>query len=310
MKPRTTALAPLTRALPADQHPVGIYLASLPSDASRRTMAGALTTAAGLLAPRATALTLPWWALRYPHMMKLRAELLRTRSPATARKVLVAVRRVLVESRRFGLMPLDACQAALDVPPVKLPAAPPAGRDLRDDELRRAFDTISTKSSPIKERDACLLALLVGCGLRRAEVVNLDVEDYDQSDGKLTVRGKGGTVREVYCRNEVQHAVEAWLHVRGHDAGPLLFHVDRHGVIRPGRLSTTSVYKRVGIYLKATPHDARRTFCGRALDSGVDLVTIQKLMGHASPITTSRYDRRDGRARERAAELVRLPISS
>jgi integrase len=50
------------------------------------------------------------------------------------------------------------------------------------------------------------------------------------------------------------------------------------------------------------------TFVGRALDAGTDLATVQRLVGHASPTTTSRYDRRDGRARERAAELVRLPI--
>jgi integrase len=308
MTSETTVLVPTIRALPADRNPVAVYLASLPSTASRRTMAGALKTAADILAPEATATSLPWERLQYKHIARLRAELTRTRAPATARKIMCAVRRTLVEARRLGLLTTEACTAALDVPGIKLPAAPPAGRDLRDDELKRAFDTIKSKSSPMRERDACLLALLFGCGLRRAEVVGLDLSDYDQHAGKLIVHGKGGVTHEIYCRNEVRRAIDAWLQVRGTDAGSLLLHVDRHGIIRPGRLSTTSVYKRFARYLNASPHSARRTFVGRALDSGVDLATVQRLCGHASPTTTARYDRRDSRARERAAELVRLPM--
>jgi integrase len=147
--------------------------------------------------------------------------------------------------------------------------------------------------------------LLVGCGLRRAEAVALDLDDYDQADGKLTVHGKGGVVRDVCRRNEVCDAVETWLRARGDADGALLRHVDRHGTIR-GRLSTTAINKRVCRYVPATPHDFRRTYVGRALDAGTDLVTVQKLVGHKSPITTSRYDK-TRRSRSRACGRTGAP---
>jgi site-specific recombinase XerD len=157
--------------------------------------------------------------------------------------------------------------------------------------------------------------VLYGGGLRRAETVRLDVADYDAATGALAVRhGKGRQQRVVYATNGSRAALDAWLSIRGDVPGALFLPVTRHGRLRAAERLTphavfawlTRMHARAGVR-PCSPHDLRRSFISDLLDLGADISTVQKLAGHKSPSTTSKYDRRGEVAKQRAAALLNPP---
>lgn len=305
--PRPKRLAPLPAPDPVELYALGL------GESSRRTMRAALARFARLCGdgkrpPKGFA-----WHLVTPEQLVMgRARLVAEAAPATARRALAAVRGVLRAARRLGLLSGEAFAAAIDLAPVRGDRGQ-AGRHLEQDELARAFASLDA-ATPAGARDAAVLALLYYGGLRRAEVVALDVADYDGAAGALRVEGKGSKVRRVYLGPEPRAALEAWLGHRGRAAGPVFLALDQVGATRPRRLSADRVYATTRKLAKAlglrrfSPHDLRRTFVGTALDAGVDMATVQKMAGHASVQTTSRYDRRGERAKQEG--FAKLPIPS
>ncbi len=162
-------------------------------------------------------------------------------------------------------------------------------------------------------RDAALIAILRGTGLRRAEIVKLKKSDFDVETGAVEVRkGKGGKDRTVYLPTSAIPYVVDWLTVRGQTPGALLCPIRKGGEIQYRHLSSQSVLlivqKRADPAGVKTfsPHDFRRTFCSDLLDAGVDIVTVQKLAGHASPSTTVKYDRRGESTKRNAVQNLKF----
>lgn len=309
-------LEPSRTAVSRDRHPVLTYLASL-GKGSRRTMWGALEFAARLLSSgRADANSLPWHALRYEHVAAVRASMLEGFAPATTNKTLCAIRGVLKQCWRLGLVSADEREKACDVQAVR-GFRLPSGRALNAGELRALFESCAADECPSARRDAALVAVLYGTGLRRSEAVALDLSDYSQSTGELKVRaGKGGKQRMAFITNGGREALSVWLAVRGNAPGPIFCPVGKgmFGRVAVRRLSTQAIYcallrrsARAGI-TRFSPHDLRRSFVSDLLDNGADLVSVQALAGHASPTTTQSYDRRPDTVRRRAAELLHVPF--
>jgi integrase len=277
-------------------------------------MRGALDSVARMLSDgRADALSLPWFELRYAHVQAARAALADRLAPATVNKVLAAIRGVARESWLLGLSSADEYQRIAAVPSVKGDPTP-RGRALSHDEVGAVF-AVCDPSAPSGIRNAALLALLYGAGLRRAEAVGLDLDDFDLETGVVIVRrGKGGRRREVPLPRGARDAVEAWLLVRGSDRGPLLVPVSSKGSVTLRRLSTQSVYAacrrivRRSSVARFSPHDLRRSYVTDLLGAGADLALVQRLAGHANVATTTRYDRRGDAARAEAAALLNVPF--
>jgi len=299
------------------QNPAAVYLRRLPSASGRRTMRQALEVIAGIVSDgRCTAETLPWAGLRYHHAAGIRATLIERYSPATVNKCLSALRGVLEEAEGLSLMPYEEYRRAVKTLRVVKGETLPRGRALTAGEIMALASVCQNDPSPAGKRGAAILALLFACGLRRAEAVSLDMTDVNTETGAITVRGgKGRKDRTTYAINGALEAIQAWAEVRGTIPGPFLYPVTKGKMLIPRRMSDQAVYlalrKRAGQakVKEFSPHDLRRTFASEMLDAGADIVTVQKMMGHADPATTARYDRRGEEAKRKAASLLHFPYA-
>lgn len=296
-----------------DEHPVAVYLASL-APGSRRTMKQALRVIVNIVAPSATVEAFPWSNLAFQHVAAIRSRLAQGYSPTTANKILAALRGVLRASFTLGQMEASAFTRAVSVKSIRGERVM-RGRAVSQEELRAMFSVCRT-STPGGARDAALLAVTYGAGLRRNEVVRLDLANFDRRTGTLTVKGKGNKERTAYVTNGSRSALESWLALRGEIDGPLFVPVNKGNRIEVRRMTDQAVYmilKRLASKAQVerfSPHDLRRTFIGDLLDAGADIVTVQALAAHASVSTTARYDRRPERTRRRAAELLHVPFEA
>ena len=301
----------------ADQNPVTVYLASLTSELSRRTMTQVLNAIAYLLTNgRQDAQALHWAALRFQHTAAIRAQLSERHKPATVNKMLSALRGVLKTAYNLGQITPDDFQKASNFKAVKGETIP-KGRDLKSGEVIALSEACKADSSPAGKRDRAMIAVLYTCGLRRAELAALAIEDVDRDSGKITIqRGKGRKSRIVWATNGALTALQTWLAVldaTGITTGALFGMIGRHKVPTGEQMTTQAVYvmlkkraRQAGVK-DFSPHDLRRTFVSDLLDRGADIVTVQHLAGHASPTTTARYDRRGEETKKKAANLLHFP---
>ncbi len=295
---------------PRPQNPFLCYLASLPTLGSRKTQGGSLAVLTRRFWKCEPA-ELDWTSLELEDLLSIRAWLGEHYAPSTANRILCALRRVLHFARRLGLLTEDRYLALSELKDIAGSRLRP-GRALTLGELKAMFGMLNMRNAH-DARDAALLAILFGAGLRRAEASDLDLEHYDRASGALRVLGKGNKERLCYLPKGAQAAVRAWLRHRGEAAGPLLWPTD-HGELRARRFTVDGVRSAVAALGQRcgiphfSPHDLRRTYISTLLDANAELVNVQRLAGHSSPQTTARYDRRPDAARARTAELVCVPF--
>jgi integrase len=293
-----------------------VYLAGLAAG-SRPAMRGALDVIADIATGGALdADALPWAALRYEHTQAIRAALAERYAARTANKMLSALRGVLKAAWRLGQMDSDAYHRAADVDAlaVSTPSQAERGQHATAGELSALVGACVTSGTKAGIRDAAILALAYACGLRRAELASLSMADFDRERSTLTVKGKRNKTRVVPLENDgAMGALLDWLHLRGNDPGPVFLRVRRGDHITADGLTPHAIYGIIAerceqaAVKELRPHDMRRTFAGDLLDRGVDIATVQQLMGHASPTTTAGYDRRPGETKRRAVAKLHFP---
>jgi len=168
--------------------------------------------------------------------------------------------------------------------------AKPLPRFLKDEEVEQLFESIEST------RDRAIFYMMLRCGLRVEEVVNLHLDDLDFRRGRVIVKcGKGGKGRVVYMSSDAHRGLIEYLKKRPKTRAKALFLVDK-GALKGKPISVRGIQKRMELYakrsgLRVSCHQLRHTMATQLLNADTDLVVLQDLLGHSRIATTQRYCR-------------------
>jgi integrase len=200
------------------------------------------------------------------------------------------------EARKNGMLGAEEAASLTDIPNIPQKGTR-LGNWLTRDQAKELL-AVPDRATLKGKRDYVILALLVGCALRRNELAELDVETIQQREGRWVLadlEGKGRRIRTVAIPIWVKHGINAWMTVAGIEDGRLLRSVSKGGKINRDTLSDWAVWsvveqssKQIGIE-RLGAHDLRRTCAKLCRKNGGDLEQIKFLLGHSSIQTTERY---------------------
>jgi integrase len=219
-------------------------------------------------------------------------------SVSSVNQKLSAVRLLLRQAAERGALSQEEAIRCAGVANLKQ-AGNRLGKWLTEKEAGRLL-SVPDPTTRIGLRDRAILGLLVACGLRREELVRLEVKHLQRRDDRwvlLDLAGKGRRTRTVAVPLWVRRLLEAWLEASGIRSGALFRTVRKGGkTVGPDQpLSEDAIYslvKQSGAAIghpDLSPHDLRRTCAKLCRKAGGELEQIQFLLGHASIQTTERY---------------------
>ena len=244
------------------------------------------------------------WYCSEPRLALNRAVVLRFRlhleslglAAATINQRLAAVRRLAYEAADSGLLSPELAAGIRRVKGVKQLGSR-SGNWLNLEQAHLLLEN-SNGDSLRNKRDLAMMAILLGCGLRRAELATLNIEDIQIRQGHWAIVdliGKGGHIRTVPMPLWVKSAVTKWIAAARLSDGRVFRAVSKHGTVWGSGVTENVVWyavrdcsKRIGLEHMA-PHDLRRTCAKLCHTNGGELEQIQFLLGHASVLTTERY---------------------
>ena len=305
-------------AMTADQNlienPALMYLATLGSKDSYRCMKSKLNKFARFFGYQGL-VDCDWKSMQPNHITIF----LTAQSWGSARTYncyLSAIKSVALNAWRNKQIDLDQFQRIKSLKQRRIFRAP-SGRAISPEEsssLIRSLNSLRTI------RNRAIFFLMLGCGLRRAEVCDLKLKQVSIKNKSAKIIGKGNKERTIYFPTAVLEVLKNWLDARSLnkeeiDAGFVFGRIDNrqrlHLDIPLDPSSITRIVEKLvsetdNLEGRLTPHDLRRTFATRLISKNVDIVEVQKLMGHASVATTGNYVRKDEENLRKAAEKAEL----
>jgi integrase len=182
-------------------------------------------------------------------------------APASINQRLTAIRKLAKEATYAGLLEPSAAQGIRDVKGAKVQGVR-TGNWLTKGQAERLInspDIMTLKG----RRDRAILAIMIGCGLRREEVAGLQVRDVQQRDGRwciVDIRGKHGRIRTVPMPSWAKVALDEWTAATQISEGALFRGVNKGDRVSGGSLTSQGVWRCVEKYSNVAPHDLRRTY--------------------------------------------------
>jgi site-specific recombinase XerD len=217
-------------------------------------------------------------------------------APGTINVRMAAVRRLAYEAADSGLLSPELAAGIHRVKGVRKLGSR-LGNWLTPSEAAAFWQSPDGRTLTGK-RNRAMLAILLGCGLRRRELAELTFESLQRREERWAIVdlvGKGRHIRTVPVPNWVKETLDAWLAAAGVSSGPLFRCVCRAGKIWGHGISEKTVWHvvkkaaRSMNILRLAPHDLRRSCARLCHDAGGELEQIQFLLGHVSVQTTERY---------------------
>lgn len=226
---------------------------------------------------------------------------------------LAAIRKLAAEAADNGMIDESAAQAIGRVENIKIQGKK-LGNWLSKEQASAMLNAPDTET--IKGlRDRAILGIMLGCGLRREEVVTLTVEHLQQREGRwviLDLNGKHNRTRTVPMAAWVKALLDNWTEATGIHSGLLFRRILNGGHLQDAGMTAQAVWDVVQTYSpveKLAPHDLRRTFAKLADKAGAPLVQIQKTLGHASIKTTENYVGADLDLANAPSDYIKLDVA-
>jgi integrase/recombinase XerD len=293
------------------------YLVTLNSNESRRTMESHLNSIARILGLNFH-YEIQWEKVDSAIVYLIREKLKTTDlSYKTINTKITAIKQTMESAFASGLISSEIYQRiklVKQIPGVKVRSQ----RLVQHNEIK-TFLSACDDGTLSGLRDQSLFLMMIGCGLRRAEVVGMNIDDLTAGSREIIIRGKGNKERKIWMPDIVEEHLSTYLlEVRGFGEGALFcrFYSDDEPAVKDdGKVKGMSlgainyIFKKRALIKnisKFKPHDLRGTYATTLLQNGNDINTVKNLLGHESISTTQIYDLRDESTAKDAALKHRI----
>lgn len=291
--------------------PAILYLATLGSPESRRVVLSRMNGVASML-QLTDWRSIPWqdmdrtWLLMAKEVMTTKAN-----APESINATLSMLKGVALQAWELHLISDNRYMRIKNTKNVR-GSRLPKRRWLSVEEMRQLLDSCLADDRLQGLRDAAMIAMLYSCGLRRSEVIGIDISHIQTPERAVRILGKGNKERMVYPPDRAWQMLDEWINEAMITAGPLFLRIRKSNGLTPDRLTSQAVYyviKRL-ILLSGldsfSPHDLRGSFISYLLNNGEDIKTVADIVGHSDIRTTAGYDRRGEARKKKANRSVEL----